>query len=102
MAGFLDISGLSHFKKKLLEAISATYMAKADTYTKTEIENLVGTSSGGADAAELCHQMIDFYNGYTGESLDYRDYLDHNSTDLLASFYGFGEAYQGAVNGTAS
>lgn len=99
MAGFLDISGLSHFKKKLLEAISATYMAKADTYTKTEIENLVGTSSGGADAAELCHQMIDFYNGYTGESLDYRDYLGNQSSEYLNQFYAFGTAYLGATNG---
>lgn len=93
MAGFLDLSGLKRFKSKLLEAISATH------YTKAEVNALVQGGSGGADAAELCEQLIAFRNGYTGESLDYRDYLGNQSSEYLNQFYAFGTAYLGATNG---
>jgi hypothetical protein len=42
---------------------------------------------------ELIEQLIAFYNGYTGDTLDYRDYLDNSTSSALDSFYSFGDAY---------
>ena len=44
-------------------------------------------------ATELIQQLIAFYNGYEGTSLDYRDYLGNSTNDALNAFYSFGEAY---------
>lgn len=44
-------------------------------------------------ATELIQQLIAFYNGYEGTSLDYRDYLGNSTSDALNAFYSFGEAY---------
>lgn len=44
-------------------------------------------------ATELIQQLIAFYNGYEGTSLDYRDFLGNTTSDALNAFYSFGEAY---------
>lgn len=44
-------------------------------------------------ATELIPQLIAFYNGYEGTSLDYRDFLGNTTSDALNAFYSFGEAY---------
>lgn len=44
-------------------------------------------------AIELIQQLIAFYNGYEGTSLDYRDFLGNTTSDALNAFYSFGEAY---------
>lgn len=76
---------------------SETY-AKTEVYTKGEVDTKLETSSAGADSVELCQQLIGFHNGYTGESLDYRDYLDHKPQEYLDNFYAFGTAFEGAIN----
>lgn len=72
---------------------------KTELYTKDEVDTKLETSSAGADSVELCQQLIGFYNGVTGESLDYRDYLDHKPQEYLDAFYTFGVGYEGVTNG---
>lgn len=72
---------------------------KTELYTKGEVDTKLETSSAGADSVQLCQQLIGFYNGVTGEALDYRDYLDHKPQEYLDAFYAFGVGYEGVVNG---
>lgn len=72
---------------------------KTELYTKGEVDTKLETSSAGADSVQLCQQLIGFYNGVTGESLDYRDYLDHKPQEYLDAFYAFGVGYEGVANG---
>ena len=44
-------------------------------------------------ATQMTQQLIAFYNGYMGTSLDYRDYLGASASDVLNAFYAFGESY---------
>ncbi len=76
-------------------AVETVNGTKPDQSGNVEIE-----ATAGADTTELCQQLIGFRNGYTGESLDYRDYLDRPTQDYLDSFYAFGSAYEGVINGT--
>lgn len=60
-----------------------------DTYaTKPEVQQVVPRS-------ELASQIIGFYNGLNNSNLDYRDYLDNDSSTLLEGFYDFGRGYIG-------
>lgn len=72
---------------------------KTELYTKGEVDTKLETSSAGADSVQLCQQLIGFYNGVTGEALDYRDYLDHKPQEYLDAFYAFGVGYEGVANG---
>lgn len=79
--------------------VSADVTDLAETYaTKEDLKN----SSAGADATQMCEQLIVFYNGYKGESLDYRDYLDNSSGELLEALYAFGDGYKGETNGATA
>lgn len=79
--------------------VSADVTDLADLYaTKEDLKN----SSAGADATQLCQQLVAFYNGYKGVNLDYRDYLDNSSGELLDAFYAFGKAYEGDANGATA
>ena len=86
---------LNTIKGKADTSALDAYLTKTDaekTYaTKTDLDN----TSAGADATQLCEQMIAFYNSMTGSSLDYRDYLDHKSGEFLDAFYAFGLSYTG-------
>ena len=55
----------------------------------------INSISGGDAHAVAVQQLIGFYNGYKGESLDYRDYLTLTDAEVLAAWYAFGTAYLG-------
>lgn len=59
----------------------------------TELEE----NAAGADSVMLAQQIVGFYNGITGEELDYRDYVDTPPSELLDSLYSFGTGYQAAA-----
>lgn len=81
MAGsFLDITGLSHFKDKLL----------------VKIQEMINESLGASRKTEVIEQMVRFYNGYTGSDLDYRDYLDATEGEVADALYSFGSGYNGS------
>lgn len=48
----------------------------------------------------IIQELLDLYNGYTGQSLDYRDYLDETVTTIQQSLIDFGNGYTGVTNGT--
>lgn len=47
-----------------------------------------------SNSVELCEQLIAFYNGLTGQHLDYRDFLDRPTSEILDAFYAYGKAYE--------
>lgn len=47
----------------------------------------------------IIQELLDLYNGYTGQSLDYRDYLDETVTTIQQSLIDFGNGYMGVTNG---
>ena len=60
-----------------------------DTYaTKEELEN-----KSSVDDAALVQQLIGFYNGMTGSTLDWRDYTEHKPNEVLEAFYQYGYGY---------
>ena len=61
--------------------------------TKDELNNL----GGGNETAVSIEQMVKFYNGYMATSLDYRDYLNLSTNDVLNSIYAFCNSYSGAT-----
>ena len=81
-----------------------TYATKITTYTKEEVDALVGAgaSGGGLDRLALLDQLSAFYAGYTGEIYSYRDCLDASDSDVLAALYSLYNGYMGtslAVSG---
>ena len=51
MAGFLDLTGLSHFKTKLLEAVNATFLTQKDASATYLGINAKAKSAAQADSA---------------------------------------------------
>lgn len=51
MAGFLDLTGLSHFKTKLLEAVNATFLTQKDASATYLGINAKAKSAAKADSA---------------------------------------------------
>lgn len=58
-------------------------------------EKLKAISGSGDAHVVAVQQLIGFYNGYKGESLDYRDYLTLTDAEVSAAWYAFGTAYLG-------
>ncbi len=77
-SGFLDLPGLSRFKDKLLTAVDKKI--DADASRVVAIEQLVG-----------------FYNGYNGTSLNYRDYLTATNGEVIAAIDAFTRGYEGTA-----
>lgn len=94
-----DLTSKAFIRNKPDIYTKAETYPKTELYTKGEVDTKLETSSAGADSVELCQQLIGFYNGVTGESLDYRDYLDHKPQEYLDAFYTFGVGYEGVTNG---
>lgn len=46
-------------------------------------------------ATEMLQQLIAFYNGYSGATLDYRSFLGQSAQAVLDAFYEFGRGYEG-------
>lgn len=74
---FLDLTGLSHFKEKLL----------------AKVQTMIDASSGSSRKTEVIQQLVAFYNGYNGTSLDYRDYLDMTEDEVAEALYALGTGY---------
>lgn len=51
--------------------------------------------SGSNRSAVAIEQIIAFYNGYYGTSLDYRDYLDQTTDDVENVLYALVNGYNG-------
>lgn len=80
-SSFLDLTGLSHFKEKLLVKVQAMIDASApDSSRKTEV----------------IQQLVAFYNAYNGTALDYRDYLDATDDEVANALYALGTNYLGS------
>lgn len=43
----------------------------------------------------VIEELIDFWNGYKSDSLDYRDYLSVTATKVQQAILDFGSGYQG-------
>lgn len=71
----------------------------ADVNQLTEKLAALEENSAGADSVMLAQQLVGFYNGLTGESLDYRDFVDMPASELLETLYAFGRGYQGETTG---
>lgn len=63
---------------------------------RTELDKLA-QNSAGADSVLLAQQIVGFYNGLTGSTVDYREYVDMPPSDLLTMLYSFGVGYEAEV-----
>lgn len=79
--------------------IAAAFRQVAADQIAQDIENAQKFAPKGStsdDHAVIVEQLIGFYNGATGSSLDYRDYLTCSEDECLTALYGFGNSYLGA------
>ncbi len=83
--------------------IAAAFRQVAADQIAQDIDNnakFLKKSEAGASSdthAVVVQQLIGFYNGYNGTSLDYRNYLDATEDEVLTAFYAFGNAYLGVA-----
>lgn len=61
--------------------------------TKKELSEI----GNGEAKVVAVQQLIAFYNGYMGTNLDYRDYLDSSSDEIVDALYAFANRYTGRV-----
>lgn len=93
MATDLSQSVAAALRQVALDQIAQDMDNNAKFATKAELEAV----GGGNPGTVLIEQVIAFYNGYNGTSLDYRDYLDQQISDAENAFYSLGSAYNGVT-----
>lgn len=100
-----QIANLAERVATEMRVLLNTVLGKADkdhTHTAEQVTGLdeiyatkeeLSGSTAGADGVHMLQQWIEFYNGYHGTSLDYRDYLTQPFSEVIDSFYAFANGY---------
>lgn len=95
---FLDNVGLAKFLENLKKKFLLTETQSLTDSQKEQIRinlGISGSEDSKTDLVVAIQQITDFYNGYTGEELNYQEYLTLTGLDVKTLLKEFESNYWG-------